>query len=72
MEKELELEVKKYMTSGRFESPDGHDGAKWQQERMYSEKEVEGIIASLLHTPKLVEEGSWEDIAKWLEQFKKK
>jgi hypothetical protein len=47
-------------------------GAKWQQERMYSEKEVEGIIASLLHTPKLVEEGSWEDIAKWLEQFKKK
>jgi hypothetical protein len=47
-------------------------GAKWQSEKMYSEKEVEGIIASLLHTPKLVEEGSWEDIAKWLEQFKKK
>jgi hypothetical protein len=48
------------------------EGAKWQKERMYSEEEVEGIIASLLHTPKLVEEGSWEDIAKWLEQFKKK
>ena len=47
-------------------------GAKWQQERMYSEEEVFKIIASLLHTPKLVEESSWEDIAKWFEQFKKK
>lgn len=48
------------------------EGAKWQQERMYSEEEVFKIIASLLHTPKLVEESSWEDIAKWFEQFKKK
>ena len=39
---------------------------------MYSEEEVGRIIASLLHTPKLVEESSWEDIAKWFEQYKKK
>lgn len=47
------------------------DGVKWQQGKMYSEKEVFKMFASLLHTPKLSEESSWEDIAKWFEQFKK-
>lgn len=68
---------KKYLERlNNFQSIDFKDGvfegAKWQQERMYSEEEVFKIIASLLHTPKLVEESSWEDIAKWFEQFKKK
>lgn len=48
------------------------DGAKWQQERSYSEKEVFGIIASLLHNTDLLKEGSWEDIIEWFKQFKKK
>jgi len=46
-------------------------GAKWQSEKMYSEKEVFAIIASLFHTPELTD-GSWEDIGEWFEQFKKK
>ena len=46
-------------------------GAKWQAERMYSEKELFQIIAEILHTPTL-RDGSWEDISNWFEQFKKK
>jgi hypothetical protein len=48
------------------------DGAKWQQERMYSEEEVYQLLYDLsaqvlnnkISTPKLLE--------KWFEQFKKK
>jgi hypothetical protein len=47
------------------------NGAKWQAERMYSEKELFQIIAEILHTPAL-RDGSWEDISNWFEQFKKK
>ena len=72
----LEEAAEKYIETSHYMNNDRKDdiifGAKWQAERMYSEKEVEGIIASLLHTPKLVEESSWEGIAKWFEQFKKK
>ena len=46
-------------------------GAKYQAERMYSEKELFQIIAEILHTPAL-RDGSWEDISNWFEQFKKK
>jgi hypothetical protein len=46
-------------------------GAKWQAERMYSEEEVFEIVAGILHTPTL-RDGSWRDISKWFEQFKKK
>jgi len=46
-------------------------GAEWQAERMYSEKEVFEIIASILHTPTL-RDGSWGDISKWFEKNKKK
>ena len=45
-------------------------GAKWQAERMYSEKEMLAIIAEIFHTPKL-RDGGWEDIFEWFEQFKK-
>jgi hypothetical protein len=48
------------------------DGIKNTENRMYSKEDVFSIIASLLHTPKLVENGSWEEIGDWFEQFKKK
>ena len=88
MEKELELEVKKYMTSGRFESPDGHgmnevklgfiDGAKWQQKRMYSEEEVLELLQNF--NQNAMEYIKQDDrnimtsvtLQKWFEQFKKK
>ena len=46
------------------------DGAKWQEERMYSEKEVE----SLLHKFMKSQHPDWHGYSttKWFEQFKKK
>ena len=44
-------------------------GAKWQQERMYSEEEVKQIIdATLIEHSDFV----LADIPEWFEQFKKK
>jgi len=44
-------------------------GAKWQQERMYSEEEVKQIIEATL-----IEYSDYvlADIPEWFEQFKKK
>jgi hypothetical protein len=47
------------------------EGAKWQQEKSYSEKEVFEIVATILHTPTL-RDGSWKNISKWFEKNKKK
>jgi hypothetical protein len=45
------------------------EGAKWQQERMYSEEEVKQIIeATLIEYSDFV----LADIPQWFEQFKKK
>ena len=46
-------------------------GAKYQAERMYSEEEMFAIIAKILHTPSITENG-WESINEWFEQHKKK
>lgn len=44
-------------------------GAKWQEERMYSEEEVlELILKSKIETSNLY----YEDMKEWFEQFKKK
>jgi hypothetical protein len=44
-------------------------GAKWQQERMYTEEEVKQIIeATLIEYSDFV----LADIPEWFEQFKKK
>ena len=44
-------------------------GAKWQQERMYSEEEVKQIIdATLIEYSDFV----LADVPEWFEQFKKK
>lgn len=47
------------------------EGAKWQQERMYSEEEVRRI-ASKAFLVKPNNETILEDFDKWFEQFKKK
>ena len=46
------------------------EGAKWQQERMYSEEEVRRI-ASRAFLIKSNNETILEDFDKWFEQFKK-
>jgi hypothetical protein len=59
-------ELGKYLVKAVFQ-----DGANWQAERMYSEKEVFEIVATILHTPTL-RDGSWKNISKWFEKNKKK
>ena len=41
------------------------DGAKWQQERMYSEEEVLQLLLRLQQTE------SYDNLYDWFEQFKK-
>jgi len=70
----LEEAAEKYAELSYYNRDDVNafvNGAKWQAERMYSEKELFQIIAEILHTPAL-RDGSWEDISNWFEQFKKK
>lgn len=64
-------EGKRTQLEENFAFIDFINGAKWQAEGMYNEKEVFEIIAEILHTPSL-REGSWEDIGEWFKQFKKK
>ncbi len=45
-------------------------GAKWQQERMYSEEEVYEILFK--HTEYFLGNGERMSLTKWFEQFKKK
>jgi hypothetical protein len=45
-------------------------GAKWQQERMYSEEEVLDILRKSHSIEQTSKMDSW--ITKWFEQFKKK
>ena len=63
--------------AANYENKDQHQrskldfiaGAKWQQERMYSEEEVlELILKSKIETSNLY----YEDMKEWFEQFKKK
>jgi hypothetical protein len=42
-------------------------GAKWQQERMYSEEEVKHIVSEALQSALVT-----VDLEQWFEQFKKK
>jgi len=44
-------------------------GAKWMQERMYSEEEVQLILSKLLTD---IKNGNAGNSVKWFEQFKKK
>ena len=44
-------------------------GAKWQQERMYSEEEVIDLLQKMNDWPTICEGRS--DIEEWFEQFKK-
>ena len=78
--------AKNYIYSNKFESPNGHgmkevkeafiDGAKWMQERMYSEEDMREAIIFGLHGMygfQWGKEGQTENqINKYLQQFKKK
>ena len=46
------------------------EGAKWQQERMYSEKEVESLLHKYMQS-QIPDWHGWST-TKWFEQFKKK
>lgn len=46
------------------------DGAKWMQERMYSEKEVESLLHKYMQS-QIPDWHGWST-TKWFEQFKKK
>ncbi len=46
-----------------------YDGAKWQQERSYSEEEVLKLLKSL--TCDIIDEGNEQFVEEWFEQFKK-
>ena len=65
-----EYEVRKYNSDFPFEPQSFKLGAKWQQERMYSEEEVLKIIIS--HTDFLVNEREFLTLSDWFEQYKKK
>ena len=45
------------------------EGAKWQQERSYSDEEVKNILSKFRHHIFIKED---IDVEKWFEQFKKK
>ena len=45
-------------------------GAKWQQERSYSEEEVKNIISKLIRDCYYMQEPN-QDVDEWFEQFKK-
>jgi hypothetical protein len=44
-------------------------GAKWQQERSYSEEEVLKLLKSI--TCDIIDEGNEQFVEEWFEQFKK-
>jgi len=64
-----EYETRKFNSDFPFEPQSFKLGAKWQQERSYSEEEVE----SLLHKFMQSQHPDWHGYSttKWFEQFKK-
>jgi hypothetical protein len=65
----LEEAAERYWVKQPYNEDAFIEGAKWQQERMYSEEEVKQIIeATLIEYSDFV----LADIPEWFEQFKKK
>jgi hypothetical protein len=48
------------------------EGAKWQQQRMYSEEEVLDLLAKFRRENRGKDFIPFKDIQEWFEQFKKK
>jgi hypothetical protein len=72
-EETLEEAAQRYTEEHKWEEQDPWldfiEGAKWQQEKMYSEEEVKQIIdATLIEYSDFV----LADVPEWFEQFKKK
>jgi methanogenic corrinoid protein MtbC1 len=63
-----DIEQAKEMENQQIENA-FEQGAKWQQERMYSEEEVFSIIDKAFH---MYASSHRHDAKEWFEQFKKK
>ena len=64
----LEEAAEKYWAKQPYNQDAFKEGAKWQAERMYSEKEIKQIIdATLIEHSNFV----LADIPEWFKQFKK-
>lgn len=65
MKKETLIDnIEKYFENNRFEKLTFIDGAKWQQERSYSEEDLRNAFFSF--------PDEWICFEDWFEQFKKK
>ena len=69
----LEEAAERYTEEHKWEEQDPWfdfmEGAKWQQERSYSDEEVKNILSKFRHHIFIKED---IDVEKWFEQFKKK
>ncbi len=61
-----EYEARKFNSDFPFDPQSFKLGAKWQQERMYSEQEVLQLLLRLKQTE------SYDNLYDWFKQFKKK
>ena len=66
IDKQNENASKYYMALESFQ-----EGAKWQQERSYSEEEVLELLNKREKYTSQSPETDWFSISKWFEQFKK-
>ena len=68
------IESQPYYGTCTYEYKEGiEEGAKWQQERMYSEEEVISLLVKREYALDLYDMANdYEDAVKWFEQFKKR
>ena len=84
MNKEIEEAAENYYENNKFKSDYPHcsysfkDGAKWQQERMYSEDEVKRIafdfyydISHKMNVPENLISENVTNVDEWFKQIKK-
>lgn len=80
MKKETLEEIRKYAELSYYNGDEVNafvGGAKWQEERMYSEEEVYSLLEQSMkdcHLWELEEHysGDYKNLKEWFEQFKKK
>lgn len=69
LEKDVEIFFRKKLSKNKTLYKAAEFGAKWQQERSYSEEEVWKLVNKLNETLNI---GSDLTLEEWFEQFKKK
>jgi hypothetical protein len=85
MNKEIEEAAEIYYENNKFKSDYPHcsysfkDGAKWQQERMYSEEDVRRItfdfyydMSHKMNVPENLISENTTNVDEWFKQFKKR